>query len=92
MYSSQLLYLYEGGSEIVVEVLVNLLLIDVGQQARDRLEHEDQHQQDRVLNPKIKNFKIYEFYCHTLQQLTADKEMLFGYTWIKNRYSPLKIH
>jgi hypothetical protein len=47
-------YLYEGGCEIVVEVLVNLLLVDVGQQARDRLEHEDQHQQDCVLNPKIR--------------------------------------
>ncbi len=64
-YCSQLPYLYEGGSEVVVEVLVNLLLVDVGQQACDRLEHEDQHQQDRVL--KIRNIH------YTLQQLIRRK-------------------
>ena len=41
--------LYEGVCQVVVEVLLDLLLVDIGQQPRDRLEHEHQHQQDRVL-------------------------------------------
>ena len=39
----------ECRGKVVVEVLIYLLLVDVGQQARDRLEHEHQHQQDCVL-------------------------------------------
>jgi hypothetical protein len=40
---------------MIVEILFNLLLVDVGQQPGDGLEHEDQHQQDGVLCALIYN-------------------------------------
>ncbi len=47
---------------MVVEILVNLLLVDIGQQARDRLEHEDQHQQDSVLEHHMVDTGVYTYF------------------------------
>ena len=44
-----LTHLYEGLEEILIEILVNLLLVDVGEEPADGLQHEHQHQQDGVL-------------------------------------------